>query len=95
MVRQRRGLRGRTGCRLPRGADEESVFGREDRPCFQIHRLEGEAAASAGTAGQGTPLEAQVTYWKEQLAGLPPLLELPTDRPRPEVLVRAVLGKTA
>lgn len=34
---------------------------------------------------QGEILEAQLSYWKEQLARLPPLLELPTDRPRPPV----------
>ncbi|UPG67491.1 amino acid adenylation domain-containing protein [Gordonia hongkongensis] len=28
-------------------------------------------------------LRAQIDYWAEQLAGTPPLLELPTDRPRP------------
>jgi len=31
---------------------------------------------------QGEVLEQQVSYWREQLAGLPPLLTLPTDRPR-------------
>lgn len=30
-------------------------------------------------------LDTQLTYWKEQLAGVPPILELPTDRPRPPV----------
>ncbi len=35
---------------------------------------------------QGEVLEAQLAYWKEQLAGLPPILELPTDRPRPAVM---------
>ncbi len=30
-------------------------------------------------------LERQLAYWKKQLAGFPPLLELPTDHPRPAV----------
>jgi non-ribosomal peptide synthetase component F len=34
---------------------------------------------------QGEVLEKQVSYWKKQLAGAPPLLDLPTDRPRPDV----------
>jgi hypothetical protein len=32
---------------------------------------------------QGDELENQQAYWKRQLSGAPPLLELPTDRPRP------------
>ncbi len=28
--------------------------------------------------------EAQIAFWKRRLAGVPPLLALPTDRPRPE-----------
>jgi len=31
----------------------------------------------------GEVLENEVSFWRRQLAGLPPLLELPTDRPRP------------
>jgi amino acid adenylation domain-containing protein len=34
----------------------------------------------------GATLETEVAFWREQLAGLPPLLTLPTDRPRPAVL---------
>ncbi|HQA67127.1 MAG TPA: amino acid adenylation domain-containing protein [Aggregatilineales bacterium] len=32
---------------------------------------------------KGDVLERQLDYWRKQLAGAPPLLELPTDRPRP------------
>jgi amino acid adenylation domain-containing protein/FkbH-like protein len=34
---------------------------------------------------QGEPLREQLTYWKSQLEGYPPLTELPTDRPRASV----------
>src|SRR5262245_60875463 len=34
---------------------------------------------------QGEVLEKQLSYWKKQLDGCPPVLELPTDRPRPSV----------
>jgi amino acid adenylation domain-containing protein len=34
---------------------------------------------------QGEVLEQQLNYWQQQLAGVPAVLELPTDHPRPEV----------
>ncbi|MEA2173844.1 MAG: hypothetical protein QOD00_1436 [Blastocatellia bacterium] len=33
----------------------------------------------------GDVLKRQVNYWKRQLRGVPPLLELPTDQPRPAI----------
>jgi amino acid adenylation domain-containing protein len=36
---------------------------------------------------QGEVLGAQVQYWKKQLGGTLPILELPTDRPRPAVQI--------
>ncbi|HSF39388.1 MAG TPA: non-ribosomal peptide synthase/polyketide synthase [Thermoanaerobaculia bacterium] len=32
---------------------------------------------------RGEALESEISFWRRQLAGLPPRLELPTDRPRP------------
>jgi acyl carrier protein len=33
----------------------------------------------------GNAIASHVHYWREQLRGAPPLLELPTDRPRPRI----------
>jgi len=43
-----------------------------DYACWQRQWLRGEV------------LEAQLSYWRDQLAGLPPVHGLPLDRPRPE-----------
>jgi len=40
-------------------------------------------AAWQGSRLHGEVLEGEISYWRLQLAGLPPRLELPTDRPRP------------
>jgi hypothetical protein len=34
---------------------------------------------------RGETLEAMLNYWKQQLGGVLPVLQLPTDRPRPQV----------
>jgi len=44
-----------------------------DFACWQQQRL------------RGAVLEEQLTYWKQQLAGAPPVLQLPSDRPRPAI----------
>ena len=33
----------------------------------------------------GERLDSHLDYWRQQLVGIPPLLELPTDRPRPSI----------
>ena len=37
------------------------------------------------TASQEDTLAEHLTYWKQQLADAPPILDLPTDRPRPSL----------
>jgi amino acid adenylation domain-containing protein len=34
---------------------------------------------------QGEVLEEQLSFWRKQLEGAPPVLDLPTDRPRPDI----------
>lgn len=43
------------------------------------------AAWQRGWLGGSAAIAQQIDYWKRQLAGLSPLLALPTDRPRPAV----------
>jgi amino acid adenylation domain-containing protein len=43
------------------------------------------SAGMAGAAGQGDVLAAGLSYWRQRLAGAPPVLDLPGDRPRPAV----------
>ncbi|MFF0544460.1 non-ribosomal peptide synthase/polyketide synthase [Nocardia thailandica] len=47
-------------------------------------------AALGDAADPGSRLARQLTHWQRELAGLAPVLELPTDRPRPQQ--RAGLG---
>ena len=51
-----------------------------------------ERLSPQGDLGQGQVLERQMAYWKKQLEGVPAVLELPTDRPRP--LVQSYRGAT-
>ncbi|HJX27332.1 MAG TPA: amino acid adenylation domain-containing protein, partial [Thermoanaerobaculia bacterium] len=42
----------------------------------------------------GEVLEQEIAFWRGQLAGLPPLLELPSDRPRPALLSQRGANRT-
>ena len=44
---------------------------------------------------RGEVLDAELAWWREQLAGLPASLELPTDRPRPALQNLAGAGRAA
>lgn len=45
----------------------------------------GDYAAWQNEVMQGEQYDAQIAYWQNKLQGLPPLLSLPTDYPRPPV----------
>ncbi|MCU0488395.1 MAG: amino acid adenylation domain-containing protein [Anaerolineales bacterium] len=55
----------------PTGAVRPAVLQYADYAAWQRQMLSGDE------------LERQLYYWKDRLAGSPPLLDLPTDRPRP------------
>jgi amino acid adenylation domain-containing protein len=62
------------------------AFGRgEPSPLPELKVQYGDFAVWQRERLQGETLELELTFWKEQLAGAPPLLDLPTDRPRPPV----------
>ncbi|MFQ3630439.1 amino acid adenylation domain-containing protein, partial [Roseiflexus sp.] len=59
-----------------------------DYAIWQRERLgvDSPAGSDADVEAQAaTPLQSVLAYWQRQLAGAPPLLDLPTDRPRPAV----------
>ncbi|WP_367127291.1 non-ribosomal peptide synthase/polyketide synthase [Saccharothrix sp. HUAS TT1] len=63
-------------------SDLAALYGGEELPPLPIRY--GDFAAWQ----REQPLDAQLAYWREQLAGVP-ALELPTDRPRPPVQTTA------
>jgi amino acid adenylation domain-containing protein len=62
------------------------AFGRgEPSPLPELKIQYGDYAVWQRDRLQGEALERELTFWKEQLAGAPLLLDLPTDRPRPPI----------
>ncbi|MCG8347097.1 MAG: amino acid adenylation domain-containing protein, partial [Chloroflexales bacterium] len=59
-------------------------FAAWQRQWLQGESSNGRADDSAGNHS-ASPLQVQLDYWKRQLGAGPPVLELPTDRPRPPV----------
>jgi amino acid adenylation domain-containing protein/non-ribosomal peptide synthase protein (TIGR01720 family) len=57
----------------------------EPSPLPELPIQYGDYAAWQRRWMSGKILEEQLAYWTKQLQGAPPLLELPTDRPRPAV----------
>jgi non-ribosomal peptide synthetase component F/acyl carrier protein len=55
----------------------------EPSPLADLPVQFGDYAAWERAWMRGEVLERQLAYWRGKLAGAPPLLELPTDRPRP------------
>ncbi|MCA1633792.1 MAG: amino acid adenylation domain-containing protein, partial [Acidobacteria bacterium] len=62
----------------------QSYLKGEESPLEELPIQYADYAAWQRARLQGEALEGQLSYWKRQLSGLP-VLELPTDRPRPAV----------
>ena len=54
----------------------------QETPLAELNIQYGDYAAWQREWLNGEALESQLGYWREQLAGAPPVLELPTDHPR-------------
>ncbi|HKS74562.1 MAG TPA: amino acid adenylation domain-containing protein [Terriglobales bacterium] len=63
----------------------EAFAGGKPSPLAELPVQYGDYAAWQRQHFRGAVLDQQLSYWRKQLAGAPPLLQLPTDRPRPEV----------
>lgn len=63
----------------------EAFAAGEGSPLGELQIQYGDFSAWQRQHLQGEALEKEVSYWREVLQGAPPVLELPTDRPRPLV----------
>jgi amino acid adenylation domain-containing protein len=70
-----------------------AAYSRGERsPLAELPVQFGDYAAWQRRLLQGELLEAQLSYWRTQLAGAPAALELPTDRPRQALRTRPAGG---
>ncbi len=68
---------------IPGGAEPRGIEAADPLPELPIRY--GDFAAWQRRWLAGAQLEADLAWWRERLAGLPPALDLPADRPRPPV----------
>ncbi len=62
-----------------------ALYGAQPSPLPELPVQYADFSAWQASWLRGEVLESEIAFWRRQLAGLPPLLELPTDRPRPAV----------
>jgi len=67
------------------GALYEAFSGERESPLEELPIQYADYAVWQREWLRGERLEKHLSYWKEQLAGAPAVLELPTDKPRPAV----------
>jgi amino acid adenylation domain-containing protein len=61
-----------------------TAFAQGEQPSLPLIEIQySDYAAWQRSLLTGAVLQQQLDYWREQLAGVPELLELPTDKPRP------------
>ncbi|HEX7955683.1 MAG TPA: condensation domain-containing protein, partial [Pyrinomonadaceae bacterium] len=70
----------------------EAFLKGEESPLAELSIQYADFAVWQRTWMSGEVLERELGYWRQQLAGAPPVLELPADRPRPAI--RSVRGAT-
>jgi amino acid adenylation domain-containing protein len=69
--------------RSPQGALAELPIQYPDFALWQRDWLTGSSCPEGTRMTPGAELTRQLDYWRNTLAGAPPVLDLPTDRPRP------------